>query len=479
MGYYLSLKKPVPIYSPEHFTKSTDYSLYKGAVTENPPISNNAIAPKTNTTATNTVNKIDNKIPASNTATTTAATATAASYPGQTINRRTVAGSGTKSIGVTGGTTTAKYPAPAAEGTETKGLPIEINPADGAKSAGTIAGNIAPTTPITQTAIPNSIGETIGDLSPGALLAITAAMFAPQNLEKIQATTEDAICNSSTGGCLNTNLKQPLQADILGLSNLFGQAFDLSALGRIDAKLGDQLPGGISGFLKKAWASTTLDKALNLMNTALLLHNAAHLSRNIGQTVGDVIGNALATIGIKDAEGNAIDFNQTMGSSVTNLIKAIIGTENYNQLSVSWAKANRIYQTGMNMLYSVRNLADATTAVAEIAAENIGVVGNALKRAGTVRENAFPDLPENVNGQSRLIRFLDQAEEVADTFENITSNTREVREELAEINQDRKALTEQLGEEVNKSEKTDRENKNLAIATPEPQLGDEVEGTDE
>ena len=74
---------------------------------------------------------------------------------------------------------------------------------------------------------------------------------------------------------------------------------------------------------------------------------------------------------------------------------------------------------------------------------------------------------------------MDKAEEVADTFENITSNTREVREELAEINQDRKALTEQLGEEVNKSEKTDRENKNLAIATPEPQLGDEVEGTDE
>ena len=94
-GLLFEPKKPVPIYSPEHFTKSTDYSLYKGAVTENPSISNNAIA-RVNTTATNTVNKIDNEIPASNTATTTAATATAAkpNYPGQTINRRTVAGGG-------------------------------------------------------------------------------------------------------------------------------------------------------------------------------------------------------------------------------------------------------------------------------------------------------------------------------------------------------------------------------------------------
>ena len=436
---------------------------------------NNLESPQIDTSPTNQINRIDNEIPQT---TPTAATMTA--NAGGTVVRRTIAGGG-----ATTGRTSQIFPAPTANQSGTSSGAGTVNPLDnGAKTGTETAQSFTAGVPMKQTEAPQ-IGDLVGDFSPGAISAITAALFAPTNLAKVKATTKDALCESSqqAGGCLNQNLKQPTlngQNHILDAINALGQSFDLAALGRIDAKLGAQIePGGLSGFLKKAWASTTLDKALNLMNTALLLHNAAHLSRNIGQTVGDVIGNALATIGIKDAEGNSIDFNQTIGRSVTNLIKSIIGAENYEGLSVSWAKANRIYQTGMNMLYSVRNLADATTAVAEIAAENIGVVGNALKRAGTIRENAFPDLPEKVNGQSRLIRFLDQAEEVADTFENITSNTREVREELAEINQDRQELSKQITEVVKESEKTNQENKNLAIATPEPQLGDEVEGSDE
>ena len=127
-------------------------------------------------------------------------------------------------------------------------MPIEINPADGAKSAATVAGNIAPTTPVQQTGIPNSIGETIGELSPGALAAITAAFVVPQNLEKIKATTEDAICNSSTGGCLSNNIKKPLlsgQNSLLDALNAGLQGLDLGLLVKIDNKLGDKIPGVI------------------------------------------------------------------------------------------------------------------------------------------------------------------------------------------------------------------------------------------
>ena len=227
------------------------------------------------------------------------------------------------------------------------------------------------------------------------------------------------------------------------------------------------------------WSFTKMDKILNVLNLAVNLHNATMLSSEIGETLGDAISNALNTIGIKDAEGSPIDFNEVVSNSVTNLIQSIIGTENYQALLTKFAKANRIYQTGMNLLSSVRNMIDATTSVAEIAAENIGVVGNALKRAGAIRENAFPNLPEKIDGQSRFIRLLEKTEDTVDTLERITSDTLEISEELNQIKEDRQELFEQIEDFVEEKDKQDQKDKDLATNTPEPKIGDELEAIDE
>jgi hypothetical protein len=121
----------------------------------------------------------------------------------------------------------------------------------------------------------------------------------------------------------------------------------------IDNKLGPQVNGGLSGFLTdkftKLWNSRVIDRALNLMATAAAIHNAVMLSRNIGSTLVQTLGNALSIIGIKDGDEVAQSFSTVIGDSIENIIKGSIGSENYTQLTETWAKASRIYQSAINI----------------------------------------------------------------------------------------------------------------------------------
>lgn len=210
-------------------------------------------------------------------------------------------------------------------------------------------------------------------------------------------------------------------------------------------KLGPILKGadGISGFLQRAYAATHIDKALNAMNTVILLHNAAMLSRNLGSTLGDVTSQALTVIGIKDAQGAPIDVNKEIGTQVNTFMSNLVGAEVWAGTKTNWHKANNIIASASQIVYTTRSLFDSGKEVIEWIANNTGKIGNALKRFRVVGENAYPHLSENVTHQNAWALKIERFRQGTDSLDDAASSLQGVLGEVQNIQEEYKELQEQ------------------------------------
>jgi len=281
-----------------------------------------------------------------------------------------------------------------------------------------------------------------------ALLNPIANNTAP---EKIKDLVQTATCqNVQPGGCMspmaqNADDAARFSADNNNKLNALLQGLDLSLLGVINNKLGPQLPGpnGISGFLSRTAQAAKLDKVLNALNTILLLHNAAMLSRSLGSTLGDLTSQALATIGIKDSEGSPIDINEQLGLQANSFMESILGAEVWAGTKTSWNKASTIISTTTNIMNTVRSIFDSTREILEWSAENTGKIGNALKRFRVVGENAYKWMPERVTVQNRFTQKIDRIREGTDSLDDAASSLSGVLGEVQSIQEEYKDLQEQ------------------------------------
>jgi peptidoglycan hydrolase CwlO-like protein len=211
----------------------------------------------------------------------------------------------------------------------------------------------------------------------------------------------------------------------------------------IDGKLGPQLPGGISGWLGKFAKSLHLDKVLNMLTTVTVLHNAAMLSTNLAQTLGDVASTAINTLIIRDENADQIDVNEILAKQFDQWAAGLLGQDVWTGVKLNWNKANRIVSTASNIVWSVRSIADSAREIGEWTAENTGKIGNALKRDRVVSENAYPWMPERVSGanaaQRKLQRMRDNLEPLDDAASSLQGVLGEVGSITSEINELREA----------------------------------------
>lgn len=191
-----------------------------------------------------------------------------------------------------------------------------------------------------------------------------------------------------------------------------------------------------------------IDRLLNLLNFATTLHNALMLSNALGQTLMGIIDNILATFGfaLKDATGNTIGVGDLIGGTIENVIKAAIGADNYTKLKKEWAKANRIYQAGMNIIYSVQSIGYSILGALEIVGKWIAWIGNALKRFGALTEKAYPWMNPTPNFQNPIFTKIEAAQEFAEALEVVTAESRSVTETVTELGNQKKALDKELEE---------------------------------
>jgi hypothetical protein len=219
----------------------------------------------------------------------------------------------------------------------------------------------------------------------------------------------------------------------------------------INTKMGDQVEGGLSGFLinkfQKLWQSRVIDRAINLMTLAAAVHNATMLSRNVGETLLSAVSNVMSFIGIKDADEQVHSFAEAIGDGIENAIKGIIGAENYTNLTETWQKANRIYQAASNIISLFNSSLFGIAEGAELIGKYTGKIGNALKRSGTVLENSYDWMSEKFEiktgkiGQfQKVLDGIEQAENVASDLESATSEIREVGDNLQEITAEKEQI---------------------------------------
>lgn len=192
----------------------------------------------------------------------------------------------------------------------------------------------------------------------------------------------------------------------------------------------------------RLYTNLGVDRALNVMNNILLLHNAAMLSNALFQTLGDTVDITLQAIGFNwtDQEtGEKIEFSQFIGKSVKQFFQDILGTENYNTIVKTWASFSRIYQAGANMLYGIRSLINEAADLAETTYETLAKWMNVARNDGLVQENSYRDYPEDITPQSRYRNAIqkytdnaDQAETALDSIAMISSNVVSLKDELKE-----------------------------------------------
>jgi hypothetical protein len=243
---------------------------------------------------------------------------------------------------------------------------------------------------------------------------------------------DDAVSNINQVGNSNKN-------DLLDKLNTGLNAADLAQntalLNTINNKLGDQVEGGISGKLGKAVKWLQLDRVLNVLTFAAAVHNGFQLTSDIAQTLGAALSNVLQVIGIKDDDGSPIDVGQIINSGVENAVKGIIGAENYKEMTVAWSKANRIYQSVNNVANSLTSATHTVLNGLEVVGGQTGKIGNALRESGEVLENAYQWMNPNPNYHSKVLNFLQNAQQGASTILQVTQVPIDVAEAITEVNE--------------------------------------------
>lgn len=300
-------------------------------------------------------------------------------------------------------------------------------------------------------------------------------IFQQTTQEAIGAAAEAAACKTAApGGCMARDIKDPI---LNGQNNVQNNISNI--LQGLDLVQGQNILNIVqdtNNFMKKAWSSTRMDKVLNVLNTVLAFHNALMLSRNLGQTLGDVASQALQFLGIRDAEDNPIDINSVIGNTVNTWITNIVGAETYANIQQSWTNLNRIMVAGQGILYSVQGIKNAVLEAQEIVGNWTAKIGNNLQVQGIFEDDSYPWMNENINFRNPFNKFLqkiDTTEEIVGQVNGLVSSGIEAQEnfnELFEQNSELKTASQELQETLSnysETKETEVAEQTLESASPE------------
>jgi hypothetical protein len=311
------------------------------------------------------------------------------------------------------------------------------------------------------------------------------------SIPQIEQAAATGVCRTTQpGGCMNkalndnaTDIKNNSTnnaGNILDAVNAVGQGIDLGMLNTINNKLGDQIPGGLTGGFSRLYRLLQIDRVLNILTYINTLHNAFMLSNNIGQTLFSAFDNIAEFAGFKwkNEKDEEVSFSEIVGDFTENFFKSLFGEENYNAMVTTYKKANRIYQAGANILNSARSMIDSVRNIGEFTAENTGRIGNALRKFGVVGENAYKAMPEQVNAQSAWVQRLNNLEEAASGIEMVTSELASITQNVNEIREQKEEFEKSITDSPTKEQKENTAVKAAAVASKSASPGQDLSEED-
>ena len=289
----------------------------------------------------------------------------------------------------------------------------------------------------------------------GALAAGTATTVGLLNQVNNQTKPEAQQTNAKQGVC---DAMQPSQCGFEGVKQATAEA--TQPIKDQTVANGGAL-AGLLNLLTTVWEflqnrlgkilnilnNTVVDRTLAVMNLATNIHNAAMLTRDIGETLGSVVDNVVGLTGLRftNSEGAQLPFTDFIGSNFRTFLISVLGVENYTSLVLNWQKANTIYHSAMAVVNTTQSMLDPISSAVEYGMENVSKIGNSLKEDGVVSENAYPAMDETirarrVNRFERLNDTLEGAENIASNLSSVTSSAVSVKEDYKQLREDSKDL---------------------------------------
>ena len=235
----------------------------------------------------------------------------------------------------------------------------------------------------------------------------------------------------------------------------------------------------IQSFAETAWRVTKADKIMQGVSLAMTVHNGMMLSNNLLSTVSEATNMTLNALNIRDETDTPIDIGAAIKGKITEILTTLLGAEEYAALTARIAKANRIYQSSINVLDTTYSLFDSARSVAELTAENTGKIGNALRESGAVYEDAYGEFLEKVNPQNASMRRLDKFREGLENVENVFSTINQISSGVVEFKENVEQLEtekEVLQEEITTALETQAEEKDTVKT--QNQVGAEISEND-
>jgi hypothetical protein len=271
------------------------------------------------------------------------------------------------------------------------------------------------------------------------------------------------------GGCMNklvNNSADNINANtddglkkIADAANAGANAAELALLNTINSKLGDQVSGGISGFMNRIVKNQWVDRAINLITMTAAVHNVIMLSDQAVTTFFGILDNVLAVPAlIVDPNAETIDTKQAFGGVIDGFFKNIFGVTEWAEIKARWATANRIYQAAANGANEVRSIGGNIISAVEQTAQLTGKGFNAMQDEGLLSESNWDYSPEALNLKGglfakfgKLANGINIATEGLEAIESITSEIRSAVDSANQIKENAKEVDDGLKELIGAS----------------------------
>jgi hypothetical protein len=175
----------------------------------------------------------------------------------------------------------------------------------------------------------------------GSILALILGATAFDNLKNAAKTGScETLKSPSCTKDMEDRIKDPIRQDTSNLLQNVGAVS--SVVNTVSSKVGD-----IFKWAGSLYNNQFVQSSINYLTLATAIHNAALLSRDIGETLGSVVDNGLSLAGrqFKNSEGQTVQFSEYVGSNAKAMIVNIIGAERYVELTLNWQKASAIFNS--------------------------------------------------------------------------------------------------------------------------------------
>lgn len=289
-------------------------------------------------------------------------------------------------------------------------------------------------------------------------------------IPQIETAAATGTCRTTQpGGCMNkalkdnaadiTNNNNTNAANILDAVNTGANAALLAGQQTILKRLGDQVPGGISGFMTRIVRNQWVDRAINLITMTAAVHNVMMLSDQAATTFFSILDNVLAVPAlIIDPNAETIDTKQAFGGVIDGFFKNIFGVSEWAEIKTRWQTANRIYQAAANGANEVRSIGGNIISAVEQTAQLTGKGFNAMQDEGLLSESNWDYSPETLNLKGglfakfgKLANGISIATEGLEAIESITSEIRSAVDSANQIKENAKEVDDGLKELIGAS----------------------------